>query len=200
MMARSSVNRCRIANCAALLRSSSAFYCPSHWDALLDGLVATIEPIAREAREIYIGRSNDPERRLLEHYEQSGRDLMAVLHWSSDQEEIEIIEKELIERTSRFRKQANESSKPHGSWYGHWNAVYLSWMWRAASRGLPSLRFKNVDGLYHPRLLPDCGRCPKPPDYLRATLSPEDATRILDELDEARAERRLRRKMAWGGT
>jgi len=193
-MARSSTSRCRAGSCAAPLRGTAHFYCPSHWRHLLETLDATICQLYREAREIYVGRSNDPERRLLEHLVEYERDHLAVLHWSSDQAEIEKLETELIELTSRYSKQANLEGASRGSWRGQWNCVYVAWCWKNSSRGLPGLRFRKVDGLYHPRLVPDCTRFPKEPDFLRATVSPGQAARILEELQDAREQLWARRQ------
>ena len=192
-MARSSAFRCRASSCATPLRAGH-FYCPPHWDDLLNNLGETIGRINRDARCIYIGRSSDPERRLLQHFVQCDRDHLAVLHWSSDLAEIERLESELIKGASYSRKLENEDAESCGSFWGHWNCVYASWTWKNGAEDLSRTGFRRVDGLYHPRLLPDCSTFPKRPDYLKAAVSAERAERILDELQETRAEWRERRQ------
>src|SRR5690242_12250014 len=60
------------------------FYCRDCWDELLGRLCQEIDRIARDAAEIYIGRTCDPDARREEHYEDFGRGNLVVLHWSDD--------------------------------------------------------------------------------------------------------------------
>lgn len=173
-MVRSASAPCRATNCGASLRGVGHFYCPGHWEQLLAALGETIE----------------------RNFVEWDRDHLVVLHWSSDRAEIERLESELIRQASYSRKLENEDAESWGRWSGHWNCVYASWTWRNGSMDLSRAGFRRVDGLYHPRLAPDCSRFPKNPDYLKAAVSADRAARILDDLDDQRAdwwERRQRR-------
>jgi hypothetical protein len=88
----------------------------------------TIDRIARDADEIYIGRTCDPDARHEEHFEDWGRGNLAVLHGSDDIDEICAIEEALIREFAWLRKLANATDESLGEGRADLrNYVYVSW-------------------------------------------------------------------------
>ena len=88
----------------------------------------TIDRIAREADEIYIGRTCDPDARREEHYEDWRRGNLAVLHGSDDIDEVCAIEEALIREFAGHPKLANATDESLGGGRPELrNYVYVSW-------------------------------------------------------------------------
>lgn len=80
------------------------FYCSHCWTGLVEGLCSRVDRISRAASEIYIGRTCDPEARREEHFEESRRPRLTVLHWSDDIDEICVLEEARARRWGRWAR------------------------------------------------------------------------------------------------
>ncbi len=100
------------------------FFCSSCMEALTLFVDKNINSIKAKSEKFYIGRTNYPERRLLEHALESERTNLTVLHWAVDKDEIRYLEKFFIER---HPDSENEDSESFGSAVGAFNALYVSW-------------------------------------------------------------------------
>jgi hypothetical protein len=117
--------RCR--QCRTSIRADH-FYCYGCWTELIERLAEKIDRIIRDAEEIYIGRTCDPEARREEHFEDSGRENLTVIHWSNDIDEICAIEEALIGVFADLRKLANVTDESLGGGRPDLrNCVYVSW-------------------------------------------------------------------------
>jgi hypothetical protein len=84
--------------------------------------------VLAEAAEIYIGRTCDPDARREEHYEDSRRGNLMVLHGSDDIDEICAIEEALIREFADLRRLANATDESlGGARVDLRNYVYVSW-------------------------------------------------------------------------
>jgi hypothetical protein len=107
---------------------SDHFYCYDCWTLLMERFCDTIDRIARDADEIYIGRTCDPDARREEHFEDWDRGNLAVLHGSDDIHEICAIEEALIREFADHRKLANATDESLGGGRADLrNYVYVSW-------------------------------------------------------------------------
>ena len=86
--------RCRAVDCDEEMEK---FFCKTCYRKLSKSLTETLKDICTAAAEIYVGRTSDPERRLLEHFVESDRDILTILHWAKDWEEADYFEEMLIE-------------------------------------------------------------------------------------------------------
>lgn len=139
-----------------------------------------IDQIIKISSELYIGRTCHPERRLLEHYEQSGRPFLGIVKWICGRSEIKKYEMNLIsvmrDRTAKVSNVDDDESR--GSVSGHWNCLYVSFaLKRGASE--PSsesiLKLDNED-----RLWPDKGISAKNIVIIKSGIPPNGASKILD--------------------
>ena len=98
----------------------------------VSALQKVINEIAEECRSIYIGRTNCPERRLMEHCKKKKNFQMILLHWTPDWSEVMAMEECLIELTRENRKLENKSgdSMAMGEMYGTWQCLYLRVEWK----------------------------------------------------------------------
>lgn len=127
--------------CASPDRQQVCVYCDAHWKTVVATLERTITVIARTAKELYIGRSCYPERRLLQHRETKGLACLAVLHWASDWTEIASLEEAMIEHGSRWvGKGLNQSENSDGRYSGAWNALYVAWNRKRGGKRQPGSR------------------------------------------------------------
>ena len=167
--------------------------CGKHWDEILGRASKFVEPIVGKARSFYIGRSSFPERRLLEHFRDGGRNHMAVLHWSSSAGETAKLEECLIaEAKGAYRgKTANKDRASSGRWEGPWHAVYASWSWKNAVP--PENRFRgNLVRSLHARPLVPTLSFSAPIELISVDpeLRAEQIDDLIDEWLDTRADQR----------
>ncbi len=193
------LRRCRAPSCSATCRPDAAadsprqFYCKAHWNHLRDHLLAVGDRLYPLARSLYVGRSNYPERRLIEHWHRSGREQLALLYWSGERAEIEFLESWLISHYGQRRKGVNLAHDSGGRWTGLWNCVYLSWTWKNGANPPPDLRGQPVRELDDGRrLVPARNPWPGPATYLAAAMAQEVAASELQRLKANRSARRAR--------
>jgi hypothetical protein len=166
--------------CDVALRDEQ-FYCRTHFDELLRGLVTNIERFYGRARDIYIGRSHYPEKRLLQHRSKKDLDHLAVLHWAGDRAEIEELETSLIRAFRERLKTLNRIGDSDGRWSGHWYCVYVAWAEKERAGAWPWTRRTPVRHLdYGHRLAPDRRVLVKEPDVLVTTLRRRDVESELE--------------------
>lgn len=92
---------------------------------------ATIQAILAHAVRGYIGRTNHPERRLIEHMALDGRNKLFTLHWASDVDDIAVLERTMLARfADKLENAAQDARGRRGTGP---NALYISWVW---ARGL----------------------------------------------------------------
>src|SRR5262249_6368347 len=122
-----SVRACKTRGCRRPLRRGHS-YRYDCWLDLIDLLAEEVERVSFSASEIYIGRTCDADARRDEHFEDSGRPHLLVLHGSHDLDEVCAIEAALIRRFTRLRKLANATDASLGGARGDLrNYVYVSW-------------------------------------------------------------------------
>ena len=106
----------------------------------VNSLFQIVKEIKPKCRSMYIGRTNCPERRLMEHCKkESETDYhMILLHWTPDWSEVMAMEECLIELSTKYGKLKNEIGDSLGNIYGNWQCLYLrvQWkpFWKEASR------------------------------------------------------------------
>ncbi len=110
---------CRNPSCKKKHRGE--FFCCDCMAALESYVDDLIDEITPESREFYIGRTNYPERRLLEHALFFGRTKLTVLHWAAEWDEIDYLESLFIER-HQGRKSKNQTDEATGKKSGSFNA------------------------------------------------------------------------------
>lgn len=180
---------CRVLNCYSRVCENSLFpyYCLQHSDELSDSLFSTLDGIVKLSSEIYIGRSYHPERRLLEHFINSGgqRTNLTILHWAGDHAEIRLIEERFIDHyknTRNLLKICNDSSKSEGSITSPWNCLYASWGSKADVKFLSTISFHEIKTLsFGNRLWPDRS-FPLHPKFLKAGIKLNQAEDLLLQL------------------
>ena len=176
------INSCWISGCGSPpAKTSSSVYCAAHWSSLTDHLQSLVHYLGAGAASIYVGRTNYPERRLLQHLANAdrGHDRLAVLHWAGTPAEAEEIEKFVIcVVKKRFKlKGMNESDDSDGRWSGPWNAVYASWREKKRTQAVPVI-WHSVRDLDARPMAPVGGFLPFPV-CLHAEVSPQDAQAAL---------------------
>lgn len=99
----------------------------------VSALQKVVNEIAEECRSIYIGRTNCPERRLMEHCKKKSKTdyHMILLHWTPDWSEVMAMEECLIELTRENRNLENKSGDSMGDMYGTWQCLYLRVQWKS---------------------------------------------------------------------
>lgn len=141
---------CRGNGCSAAAHEGGR--CERHWEELLDVTMKRAVRPYEDASSFYVGRTNFPEARLLEHFLKTDGDLrrMAVLHWSACQKETAALEIRLIKRfepgTNRL-KGRNADPGSGGGFSGSWNCVYVAWVPRARDRSIKPNEFREVSSL-----------------------------------------------------
>lgn len=177
-MSRAYAPICREQRCKAPIPRGADFYCEKHATKLVDHLNEWISGIMDVAQAVYLGRTNHPERRLLEHHHAEGRDHLAVLHWASDWAEAAAVEELVIREFRHKAKLKNISPDADGRFSGAWNCVYVSWTWKA-SLVPPRRGATPVSGLcWRKRLWPDPS-LPLRPELLMTRLSREEAGALV---------------------
>lgn len=139
---------CWANHCGERVGPLSRTYCEGHWKEVIEHLVAATEYIGDGAASLYIGRTNYPERRLLEHVVERGHDRLAVLHWSAHRDEIREVEEALIAYVKRKfpKKGTNMGDQSSGRKSGPWYAIYISWREKTRTEPVP-VRWIKVDHL-----------------------------------------------------
>lgn len=153
-----------------------------------------LDSIYRQARTVYVGRSNYPERRLLEHWSLRQRPRLCVLTWTSEWAEAAFLERWLIRRIQRLPKGSNADTASSGRWEGAWNCVYLSWEQKTGEDAslLPSSSV--VRGLDDgARLAPIREPWPGRAVHLVAGLPTDEAAEVVRALQVRRRHRAPRR-------
>lgn len=160
--------------------AGNSLYCVDHWRDLTGKLEEVLEFIGRGATSIYVGRSNYPERRLLEHLRDREHDKLSVLHWSANRFEIEDVEKILIAYTKRRfpLKGENRDDESSGRLSGPWNAAYVSWKEKSKTLPIP-VRWRAVAHLDEVPLAPQPGFLAFPV-FLQATAERARVNEILE--------------------
>ncbi len=90
-------------------------------------VVQLIHEIATVADAYYIGRTNWPEKRLLGHRAESGRQHLAVLQWASSIPWVRGLEIEMIKMFRGKKGNENVGADSDGGLWGRWNCVYVAW-------------------------------------------------------------------------
>lgn len=91
---------------------------------------AHVDEVLKLAGRAYVGRTNFPERRLLEHMAGAGRNKLFAVHWTDDRDEVAEMETSLIGRYQHLYKVENEALDARGRFGVPPYAVYVSWVWR----------------------------------------------------------------------
>ena len=113
---------------------TSKHYCYSCFSKIKQHFTSAMDEIYPEAKEIYIGRTNYPEKRLLEHFIRSDRNHLSVIHWASSMQEIADIEEYFIKECQSRLKAANKDPLSDGKIYGEYNCLYISWSEKSKSK------------------------------------------------------------------
>jgi hypothetical protein len=96
-----------------------------------------VDEVLGLAGRAYVGRTNFPERRLLEHMAGAGRNKLFAVYWTDDRGEVGAMETALIQRCQHLYKVENEALDARGRYGMAPYAVYVSWVWRA---GVPQVQ------------------------------------------------------------
>lgn len=167
---------CRAPNCSVRMPDVDTYYCEAHFGDFHDALVATVGILAGEGCKFYLGRTNWAERRLLSHRAKLGLNRLAVIHWASDQGEIEEIESYLIDACRELPECLNKTSEPEGKWHGDWYCIYVAW---EQGDGAEIPEFANAQDVRvldaGNRLCPDRSRLPMTPVVFRTALTKKAA-------------------------
>lgn len=116
------------AECRAAMPASELPRCAACFAALVDACAANIDRLYIGARQIYIGRTNHPQRRLLEHAIEPARNTnLSVLAWSRDWREVAVLEEALVARFSGRGKATNIDRASDGRFRAEWNCLYCNW-------------------------------------------------------------------------
>jgi predicted GIY-YIG superfamily endonuclease len=127
--------------------------------------LAVVKEIRSNAVVAYVGRSNSPERRLLQHFTGQGvsktvrkhpqqRDRLSVIHWTGRWREAAMVEDHLIKHSSAKPGLADLLNSPAEGWgrfSGPWNCVYVNW---AAKDEYVSTGILEVNHLLWPLVAP----------------------------------------------
>lgn len=91
-------------------------------------LAADVDTLYHGARAVYVGRTNHPQRRLLEHaLEPAGHTHLSVLWWSEDWRAVAAMERALVTHLVGRGKGSNIDRESDGKWRAAWNCIYVLW-------------------------------------------------------------------------
>lgn len=111
----------------------------------VNSLFQIVKEIKPKCRSMYIGRTNCPERRLMEHCMKKSDYHMILLHWTADWSEVMAMEECLIARSAKFAKLENEIGDSSGNIYGNWQCLYLRVQWmKGASRSFKTTEIGSL--------------------------------------------------------
>lgn len=118
---------CLAALCAEPIGDGFVF-CEEHNFLTVD-VVQRVAKLQRETRSpIYVGRTHLPERRLLEHLRNSGRNALSVVYWAAWKREADWMESSVMDGLEEVLSSSQlESRAGGGSWSGNWYALYAAW-------------------------------------------------------------------------
>ena len=174
--------KCREHNCKSVAYPDP--YCTDHGVSLYKAIEQYIESIYRHSREIYIGRTSHPEARLFEHYIDSGREYLTILHWSNDWHAIDNIEHRFIVHFKDRIKRKNKSHKSDGALSGPWNSLYVSWGKKSGSPGPDvQLQITVTELSYSSRILWPVKNQHLQPITLRVGMSAMQAERQMENIN-----------------
>jgi hypothetical protein len=88
-----------------------------------------IDEVLGLSRELYVGRTCFPERRLLEHFHNTGRPYLGIIEWVCGKNEAKVKELELITkiglRTVKIKNDPDDDES-RGKISSHWNCIFIS--------------------------------------------------------------------------
>lgn len=91
----SRIGRCAVRGCPTKIEDTHGF-CTKHADEIFEDACWQVDDVLGVASKLYLGRTDFPERRLLEHFVSSKRDFLLVLHWTANWAEAKEFEEGLI--------------------------------------------------------------------------------------------------------
>jgi len=164
-------------NCGTPVHGVDVFYCRTCWPPLWDRIERDLTRIIEvSASTPYVGRTAFPERRLLQHLSESGRERLSIVHWADSLEEAEDFEQRI---SQRVRPRSDDGGRSGRFSRGH-HAVYLSW------RQLRSPSCGQLDANVEVRELPGLRCWPTPAPQFHTV-------HLISHLDGRRAESILER-------
>ena len=134
---------------------------------------AFIDAVLKKAKRAYIGRSNFPERRLLEHMAESRRNKLLSVYWADSKAEAKAAEEALIKKYGSRLKLENKASDARGRWGLPPHAVYVSWVWSTGNAQVTPIRRLTA------KLVNELPAEPGRSRYLRTELSAWEAEQVL---------------------
>lgn len=134
---------------------------------------AWLADIRQRSKRMYIGRTNFPERRLLQHRRDKGLNKLFALHWAENAAAIVKVEEELIERHAHLERLENAAIDSRGGWGDGPHGVYIAWVW------MKNFGMHEVLGLT-PVELAALPSSPRRSRYLYCPLSPQQAALALN--------------------
>lgn len=177
--------QCAMSGCATRSEDTHGF-CTEHADKIFDEIIWQVEDVLAVASKVYFGRTAFPEQRLLQHFVQSQRDHLLLVHWAANWPEAKEFEESLIsafKEQSKFKRVENVSLGSDGTYSSPWNALYISFALKHDFPLPPGAI--NVERLhYRNRIWPN-PVVPNAPVLLRCDLTPEEAREELDRFKEA---------------
>ena len=132
-----------------------------------------IDAVLGKAKRAYIGRSNFPERRLLEHMAESKRNKLLSVYWANSKEEAKAAEEALIKKYGNRLKLENKAPDARGRWGLPPHAVYISWVWSAGNAQETPIQRLTA------KLVNELPAEPGRSRYLRTELSDREAEQAL---------------------
>jgi len=133
---------------------------------------AWLADIGQRSKRMYIGRTNFPERRLLQHRRDKGLNKLFALHWAKTAAAIAKVEEELIQRHAHLERLENAAMDSRGGWGDGQQGVYIAWVWKQNFGTHDVLGLTPVEWTVLPS-------SPGRSRYLYCPLSPEEAALAL---------------------
>lgn len=179
-------------DCAASLHYTDRFYCATCSPPIWDRIARNVARIEKMATDPYVGRTVFPERRILQHLIENGRDRLSVLHWADSLEEAELFEKDIFKLVQNNSSQA--APRTGGGFSRGHQAIYLSWRLNGGSpQGAPPCDELLIETLPGRRLWPvPASRFQVA--HLRSPLQTYQAERALERHEDREQAYLARRK------
>ncbi len=182
-------------------RDDNYAYCGRCLSHVIETANKWIVRLYPEVHHLYVGRSNYPERRLLQHFAGKStvdptkdwsrdrrREYMAVLHWSGSWRETAWVEERLIKLNDGL-KVVNDSPESWGNWSGAWNCVYVCWAYKQSATPVAFAETHPLEHLDWPIVEPALDQWRREPTVLKVSRSISDETKaaaLLTRLTERR--------------